>query len=130
MRASSKIFEIEASDNSGNISRTTIRANAGVADLAQVAAYPNPAKTHSVIRATVTGANREGGTGTVKIYDMSGHKVLDGSLVDMNNGVYEFDWDLVNKKNKNVSNGAYFADVRINVGGNSYKERIKIAVLR
>ncbi len=130
IKASSKVFEIEASDNSGNISRASLRLNAGVADLAQVTSYPNPAKTHSVIRATITGANREGGNGNIKIYDMSGHKVLDGSLEDMNNGVYEFDWNLVNKKNKNVANGVYFADVKINVGGNSYKERVKIAVLR
>ena len=112
------------------MARASLRAVAGVNRVAQVVSYPNPAKTRSVIRVIVDGANVAGGTGSVKIYDLSGHKVLDGAMVERNNGVYEFDWDLVNKKNKNVANGVYLADIKVNVGGNSHKERIKIAVLR
>ena len=107
-----------------------MRAVVGSNALSQIAAWPNPAKNHSIIRATITGANVNGGTGSVKIYDVSGHKVMDGTLVEGAAGVYEFDWNLVNKKNKGVANGVYYADVRITVDGNSYKERIKIAVLR
>ena len=129
MKDGSKVFEIEASDNAGNTAKTSVRANTGLTAFSQLVAYPSPAKTHSVIRATISGANRNGGCGNVKIYDMSGHKVLEGTLVDRNNGIYEYDWDLTNKKNKMVANSAYLADVRINVGGDSYKERIKIAVL-
>ena len=84
----------------------------------------------AVTAATITGTTVNGGTGSVKIYDMSGHKVLDAALTGGAGGVYEFDWNLVNKKNKTVANGVYFADVKITVDGNSYKERIKIAVLR
>lgn len=130
MKNSSKVFEIEASDNSGNTARASIRAVAGANELAQIVAYPNPAKNRSVIRATVTGANKNGGIGNVKIYDINGHKVMEGALVETINGIYEFDWDLMNKKNKRVANGAYLADIRLSVAGNSYKERIKIAVLR
>ena len=130
MKGNSKVFEITASDNSGNTARASVRAAVGDNILSQAFAYPNPAKTHSVIRAVVTGANLGGGVGSVKIYDMSGHKVIEGSLTDMNNGVYEYDWNLLNKKNKLVANGAYFADIKLNVSGNSHKERIKIAVLR
>ncbi len=129
MKASSKSFEIEACDNAGNIARANIRAAVGGTDLTQVVAYPNPARTRSTIRATVTGANRNNGNGVIKIYDISGHKVIDGNLVNKNNGIYEFDWDLVNKKNNIVANGTYIADVKINVGGNTLKERTKIAVL-
>jgi flagellar hook assembly protein FlgD len=131
MKASkNQTFEIEAADNVGNVGRATLRAVAGATNLAQLVAYPNPAKNRSVIRATVTGANRANGNGSIKIYDLSGHKVLEGTLVNRNNGIYEFDWDLNNKKGKIVANGAYLADIKLNVGGNSYKERIKIAVLR
>ncbi len=124
-----KVFDVQASDNAGNTSRASLRAVAGVADLSQIVAYPNPAKNHSVIRATVTGTNPNGGKGSVKIYDMSGHKVMESALTDNNNGTYEFDWDLTNKKNKTVANGTYLAEVKLNVGGSSYKKRIKIAVL-
>lgn len=130
MNADSKLFEINVGDNSGNMARASLRAVAGVNRIAQVVSYPNPAKTRSVIRVIVDGANVNGGSGSVKIYDLSGHKVLEGAMVERNNGVYEFDWDLVNKKNKNVANGVYLADIKVNVGGNSHKERIKIAVLR
>ena len=130
MNADSKLFEIVAGDNSGNTSRASLRAVAGDNRMAQVLSYPNPAKTRSVIRAVIAGNNVNGGSGVVKIYDLSGHKVLEGSMVERNNGIYEFDWDLINKKNKNVANGVYLADVKVNVGGNSHKERIKIAVLR
>ena len=131
IKGDSKVFEIVAEDNSGNISRASLRANVGLNILAQVVSYPNPAKNRSVIRAVVTGANNNGGMGSVKIYDLSGHKVLEGAMVDRNNnGVYEFDWDLINKKNKLVANGVYLADIKINAGGISHKERIKIAVLR
>ncbi len=130
MNAESKLFEVIAGDNSGNTARASLRAVAGVNRIAQVLSYPNPAKTRSVIRVVVDGANVNGGSGVVKIYDLSGHKVLEGAMVDKNNGIYEFDWDLVNKKNKDVANGVYLADVKVNVGGNSHKKRIKIAVLR
>ena len=129
-KSSSRIINIEAADNSGNVARATMRAVVGSNALSQVTAWPNPAKNHSVIRATITGTTVNGGTGSVKIYDMSGHKVLDAALTEGAGGVYEFDWNLVNKKNKTVANGVYFADVKITVDGNSYKERIKIAVLR
>ena len=66
-----KTFEIEASDNAGNVARASIRAVTGVADLAQMVAYPNPARNHSVIRVKITGTNRVGGIGTVKIYESS-----------------------------------------------------------
>ncbi|MBQ3644363.1 MAG: hypothetical protein II961_07170 [Candidatus Riflebacteria bacterium] len=129
-KAASRNINIEISDNSGNTARASMRAVVGSNALSQIAAWPNPAKNHSIIRATITGANVNGGTGSVKIYDVSGHKVMDGTLVEGAAGVYEFDWNLVNKKNKGVANGVYYADVRITVDGNSYKERIKIAVLR
>ena len=129
-KSSSRIINIEAADNSGNVARATMRAVVGSNALSQVTAWPNPAKNHSVIRATITGAAVNGGTGSVKIYDMSGHKVLDAALTEGVGGVYEFDWNLANKKNKVVANGVYLADVKITVDGNSYKERIKIAVLR
>ncbi|MBR4569589.1 MAG: T9SS type A sorting domain-containing protein, partial [Candidatus Riflebacteria bacterium] len=129
-KSSSKIITVEAADNSGNVARASMRANIGANALSQITAWPNPAKNHSVIRATITGANVNGGTGSVKIYDVSGHKVMDGAMVEGAGGVYEFDWNLANKKNKGVANGVYFAEVKLNVAGNSYKERIKIAVLR
>ena len=129
-KSSSRIINVEAADNSGNVGRATMRAVVGSNALSQVTAWPNPARNHSVIRAAITGAAVNGGTGSVKIYDMSGHKVLDAALTEGVGGVYEFDWNLANKKNKVVANGVYFADVKITVDGNSYKERIKIAVLR
>ena len=131
LRASSQVFEVEVSDNAGNTSRASVRAQAGVTNLKQVMAYPNPAtKGRSVIRAIFEGANPNAGTGSVKIYDMSGHKVMDGDLVSKGSGIYEFEWDTCNKKGHRVANGTYIAEVKININGDSHKERVKIAVLR
>ena len=131
LRASSQVFEVEVSDNAGNTSRASVRAQAGITNLKQVMAYPNPAtKGRSVIRAIFDGANPNAGTGSVKIYDMSGHKVMDGDLVSKGSGIYEFEWDTCNKKGHRVANGTYIAEVKININGDSHKERVKIAVLR
>lgn len=130
MRASAKTFDIEVGDNAGNITRASIRASAGATSLKQITAYPNPAKNKSVIRATVTGTNEDNAYGSVKIYDVSGHKVIEGDLENRGSGVYEFNWNLLNKKDKTVANGVYFADVKVGFEGQSHKKRIKIAVLR
>ena len=128
MKAGNEVFEIEVKDNAGNSSRATVRAVAGSTGIKQITAYPNPAKNgRSVIRATVNGVGVV--EGSVKIYDVSGHKVKEGVLVN-NGGTYEYEWDTTNKKGKVVANGVYYADVKVNFDGCSHKQRIKIAVLK
>ena len=102
--------------------------------LDQVLVYPNPSKNgRSVIRAKLSG-----GTGgmfnnanvSVKIYDASGHKVKSGVLTRINDGIYEYNWNLSNEKGKRVANGIYFAEVKTSANGINAKNRIKIAVLK
>ena len=131
MNAASQVFDVEVADNAGNITRASIRGFAGATSLEQVVAYPNPArKGYSIIRATFTGTDKALAGGSVKIYDMAGHKVIEGNMTNDGTGVCEFYWDHHNKKNKLVANGTYFADVKVSINGDTHKERIKLAVLR
>ena len=128
-------FEIEIADKVGNVMRASINGDVvNQLSLDQVLVYPNPSKNgRSVIRAKLSG-----GTGgmlnnanvSVKIYDASGHKVKSGVLTRINDGIYEYNWNLSNEKGKRVANGIYFAEVKTSANGINAKNRIKIAVLK
>lgn len=132
LRAGTYDFEIAVADNAGNAVKKQLRtAVAGVLSVDQVVAYPNPAKNRSVIRASLSGSSSKTADVSVKIFDVSGHKVLSPKKLN-NNGTdnYEFAWDLRNDKGKLVANGVYFAEISTKTGGVSAKNRTKIAVLK
>ena len=101
-----------------------------------VSSYPNPAKNYSKIRFRVSGNVINADEVSVKIYDVAGHLVADGSNIDMRGGkgnVYEARWDLRNKKGKKVANGAYIAKIEVRDPvdwGKKAKFTLKIAVLK
>lgn len=124
-------FEIEVADRAGNLSRSTIRALvAGKAAMTQVTAYPNPARAFSNIRASFKGTDAAAVDASVRIFDVKGHRVTDLPIPHRGSGVYEVRWYLDNSKGDLVANGVYFAEIKVNLGNESRKERIKIAVLR
>ena len=101
-----------------------------------VSSYPNPAKNYSKIRFKVSGNQINADEVSVKIYDVAGHLVADGSNIDMRGAkanVYEARWDLRNKKGKRVANGAYIAKIEVRDPinwGKKAKYTLKIAVLK
>lgn len=101
-----------------------------------VSSYPNPARNYSKIRFKVSGNQINADEVNVKIYDVAGHLVADGSNIDMRGAkgnVYEARWDLRNKKGKKVANGAYIAKIEVRDPinwGKKAKYTLKIAVLK
>ncbi len=124
-------IEIEVEDNAGNKVEASVRALvAGPDSLTQVVTYPNPAKSFATIRASFAGPGAATAQASVRILDVSGHKVQDLTLTHRGAGVYETRWDLRNEAGKTVANGVYYAEVKASLAGQSTKERRKIAVLR
>lgn len=124
-------ISVEAADNAGNTVSANVRALVvGATALNEISTYPNPARSHTNIRATFTGPSNNQAAAYVKIYDVSGHKVNEMSLPYTGSGIYETRWDLRNSSGDTVANGVYFAEVKATLGGQSSKQRRKIAVLR
>jgi flagellar hook assembly protein FlgD len=124
-------LSIELADKVGNESRANIRALVvGATALNEISVYPNPARSFSTIRATFTGPANGLAAAMVKIFDTAGHKVTQLPLNYAGSGVYEARWNLVNSDGKRVANGVYFAEVKAQLGGESTRQRRKIAVLR
>jgi hypothetical protein len=125
-------FDLELKDNAGNMLSKRLRAAvAGALSVDQVVAYPNPAKNRSTIRVELTGASAATAEVSVKLYDVSGHRVLGGrALTQTKAGSYEFVWDLRNEKGVTVANGVYFAEVTVKSDNGSSKNRLKLAVLK
>ncbi|GAB4280653.1 MAG: hypothetical protein Kow0029_25320 [Candidatus Rifleibacteriota bacterium] len=124
-------FSVEAADNCGNKTVASVRALVvGATALNQITTYPNPARSFSVIRASFSGPSNSQAAAYVKIYDVKGHKVNEMAMTYVGSGIYETRWDLRNSSGHNVANGVYFAEVKAFLGGQSCKQRHKIAVLR
>ena len=122
---------VEAVDNAGNIGQASVRGLVvGATSLVQINTYPNPARNFSNIRVSFAGPAAATAEASVKIFDVSGHKVSEMPLANLGAGDYEVRWDLTNSKGKGVANGLYYAEVRASLSGVSTKERRKIAVLR
>jgi len=122
---------VEAADNAGNVAQANVRGLVvGATSLSQISTYPNPARSYSKIRASFAGPAAATAEASVKIYDVSGHKVTEMPLANLGTGDYEVRWDLTNSKGKLVANGVYYAEVKASLSGVSTKERRKIAVLR
>ena len=122
---------VEASDNAGNSTQANVRALVvGATSLVQISAYPNPARNFSNIRASFAGPAAATAEASVRITDVSGHKVAEMPLTYLGGGIYEARWDLYNSKGKSVANGLYFAEIKASLSGVSTKERRKIAVMR
>ncbi|HAE37769.1 MAG TPA: hypothetical protein DCG57_03920 [Candidatus Riflebacteria bacterium] len=122
---------VEAADNAGNKAQASVRGLVvGATSLVQISTYPNPARNFANIRATFTGPAAATAEASVKILDVSGHKVAEMPLANLGAGDYEVRWDLTNSKGKGVANGVYYAEIRASLSGVSTKERRKIAVLR
>ena len=124
-------FALQAADNAGNVAIANVRALVvGPSSLKQVSTYPNPARSFSTIRAVFTGPAATAAQATVKIFDVSGHKVVRMPLIHRGGGVYEARWDLCNDQGRSVANGVYYAEIKATLAGVSGVERRKIAVLR
>jgi len=122
---------VEAADNAGNKAQASVRGLVvGATSLVQISTYPNPARNFANIRAAFTGPAAATAEASVKILDVSGHKVAEMPLANLGGGDYEVRWDLTNSKGKGVANGVYYAEIRASLSGVSTKERRKIAVLR
>lgn len=131
MHDGSYSLEVEAADKAGNRSNASVRALVvGPDALSQVVTYPNPARAYSNIRAVFTGPGAIAAEASVKITDVSGHKVHEMPMTHKGGGVYEVRWNLDNSRGKQVANGVYFAEVKVGLAGQTSKERRKIAVLR
>lgn len=124
-------LQVEVADNAGNATVAAVRALVvGATALAEISTYPNPARNFATIRAVFTGPASNQAAVEARIYDVKGHKVADVPLALSAGGIYEARWDLRNNSGKNVANGVYFAEIKASLGGQSSKQRRKIAVLR
>jgi hypothetical protein len=122
---------VKLADRAGNEAHATIRAQAaGGVGLAQVVAWPNPARAFSVVRAAWNGLGTKPARVEVKIFDTAGDEVTWMPLTDRGGGVFEARWDLRARGGREVANGTYFARVTAWADGNEITERRKIAVLR
>ncbi len=127
----SRELSVEIADNAGNRSSASVRAEISAPNaLVQIVSYPNPARNFATLRAAFTGPASANAQVTVKIYDVSGHKVFEVPLQHRGSGVYETRWDLSNSKGSAIANGVYFAEFHAGIAGQTAKERRKIAVLR
>ncbi|HNX77698.1 MAG TPA: hypothetical protein PLM07_07540 [Candidatus Rifleibacterium sp.] len=124
-------LSVEIADHAGNSAIANVRAEISAPNaLAQVITYPNPARTSATLRASFTGPANGSAQVSVKILDVSGHKVTDLQLQHRGGGIYEARWDLANSRGKQVANGVYYAEFNAGLAGQTAKERRKIAVLR
>jgi hypothetical protein len=125
------LIKIEVADKVGNKASKSLRAAiVGPTVLQDVAVYPNPARQSARIRALFDGPS-EGQAGVrVKIYDVDGHRITDFDLAHAGSGVYEARWGLTDSEGQIVANGVYFAEITARLGGQTSKQRRKIAVLR
>ncbi|MFZ5949361.1 MAG: FlgD immunoglobulin-like domain containing protein [Candidatus Rifleibacteriota bacterium] len=124
-------FSVEAADNAGNTNTAMVRALVvGTTALHEISTYPNPARANATVRVAFTGPASNQAAAYVKIYDVKGHKVSEMPLAYTAGGVYEAKWDLRNSEGDAVANGVYFAEVKADLGGQSTRQRRKIAVLR
>jgi hypothetical protein len=125
-------FDIGLKDNAGNVlAKRLSGAVLGVMQVEQVVAYPNPAKNRSTIRAELAGGSAASAEVSVRLYDVSGHRVLgQRSMRQGKAGIYEYVWDLRNDKGALVANGVYFAEITVKSASGSSKNRLKLAVLK
>ena len=120
------ILRVVSQDNAGNRTETDIRFKApALATFNRVSVYPNPASSFSEIRYTISAASEYV---ELKIYDMAGKLVYK----ERNTGVNPTDsffWDLIDRRGRKVSNGAYFYRITVKAGGTE-EVTGKIAVVR
>ncbi len=124
-------FDVQAEDNASNFARASIKAQvAGPVALTQMTVYPNPARVSTTIRASFNGTVAGTGVAAAKIMDVSGHKVAEIPMPYKGSGIYEARWDLRNSGGEKVANAVYYAEIKVQLDGKTYKQRQKIAVLR
>ena len=124
-------ISIEVADNAGNTTRRSFRAAiVGPTVIKDIAVYPNPARQSARIRALFTGPSAGSAVVKAKIYDVNGDRITDFDLTYTGSGVYETRWNLTDSQGRAVANGVYFAEITARLGGQTSKQRRKIAVLR
>jgi len=125
-------FEVEISDFAENKGKGVLaQVLHGPLSVAQVTAYPNPAKNWADLAVILDGNGSDDPSleAEAKIFDSSGAKVITLPLVYKANRTFVSRWNLRNEDGKTVSNGVYFFKVVIRKGGEELKGHGKLAVL-
>ena len=124
-------IELITEDGVGNIGKFTgIFRAPGPLGVGSMAAYPNPASDYAVIKYEIT-SNTTANV-ILDIYDTSGRKIYGSNIPGAGAaGVYEYMWDLKDRRGRTAANGVYFYKIKVNDNTGKKVERTgKIAVLR
>jgi len=121
-------FEVD--DLAGNNLRQSFWVTApGTFALDEFMPYPNPATGNAMY--FNYNFNQTADTVRLRIYDTAGHKVADFETSDfVSTTKGRIRWDMRNDSGKAVANGVYFYQLNISKGGQTFKKRGKIAVMR
>lgn len=121
-------LEVRAADRSGNVTTASSRLVAPPAfGFSQAVAYPNPARAYLRVRYRLTAdADRV----SLSIHDAAGRRVavIEGPTSSATEQTV--DWNLVATNGRSVANGVYFGRLVAWSAGRSYREDLKLAVLR
>jgi hypothetical protein len=121
---------VEVADRAGNSLRQDFTVEApGPFGISQLQAYPNPATGNAVYFAYNLQQRAE--EIRLRIYDSAGHKVAEFDTSDFPALVSgRIRWDLTNDDGRRVANGVYFYKFETTRGGQTFKSRGKLAVMR
>ena len=123
-------ISFEVDDLAGNNLRQSFWVTApGTFALDEFMPYPNPATGNAMY--FNYNFNQTADTVRLRIYDTAGHKVADFETFDfVSTTKGRIRWDLRTNGGKAVANGVYFYQLNISKGGQTFKKRGKIAVMR
>ena len=122
-------LELKVSDQMGNENSWQVGLTAPKAlDVSAFLPAPNPARGPVTFRWRLTQATARG---TLRIYDMAGHRVRTITLPGSAIGTGTYLWDGTNRSGRLVANGVYIAKLTfVGDGGSTSRATTKVAMLR